>query len=499
VRRGKLILRLDGDLPPSAPPVQVLDLYGNELQRTRDGRIVLPLGPEPIFVRFDFPTKLFSAACRTAVTEEFTPLAVQLLPLTQRPGRVLLPVRVQLHNIAPQALAGTLRLTPPPGWKLALDVGSFQLAPGETRTVAFTATQSATAGETTWTLNAATRSERWQWRQEMPVAVATNWTAGQRVRIDGESTEWQDAAWLSGDGTAGTQTIVNGRVALRWDTTRLYIAARVIEPKLRPRREEGSYRFWDGYDALQIAFGVRETREKYFGGSPAGDMNYGFLLSPFRATSTGAEGRVLRLWSPTLPFGATLDTTRWGGAVPGAQCAVRRVAGVTFYEASIPLNEIRELRPASRVARGVVPDVPVRFAWMLHNDDRRAVVWPARNFGFDWELDSRSLFPPGRIAPVVPALLGWEQSGRLAGDAQVKIVAPRPRQQLPARRPPVGLVTTETTATPRRRDDNSSEPRPTRTNGGPVRSGPPEIEPMSPTVLPPAATPEGRLLPPQAP
>jgi hypothetical protein len=154
---------------------------------------------------------------------------------------------------------------------------------------------------------------------------------------------------------------VNVRLALRWDNNRLFIAARVQEPSLQPRRPEGiSYPFWDDYDGLQIAFGLRDDALAKPGREPFRDTDYGFLLSPFSDANDDVEGRILRLWSTTVPFGEVRDTLRWGGAVPGAQCAIVRDEAnqITTYEASLPLSEMPTMRPASRSAR----DMAVRLA-----------------------------------------------------------------------------------------------------------------------------------------
>jgi hypothetical protein len=498
---SRLVLRFDRTLLSNGTPLRFLDAYGNELLRSRDSRIRVPLREEPIYIEFPFDVESFQAAARSATVEDTSSLAVQLLPLTQIPGSDLLTVRVKVQNLLPQAWSGSLRLTPPTGWKLASDVANLKLAIGQYRTIGFVVTQSQRSATGQYAFQMNPSGQRSQ-EQSTFVATALNWTAGQTVRIDGSLAEWQQALWLSPSGDAGN---VPARIAVRWDATRLYIAARVQEKRLHVRREtETAFPFWDHHDALQIVLGVRDNAIKSFSRTSPRDVNYGFLLTPFRRGPSGVEVRVLRLWSPSIPFGAPLDRVRWGGPVPGAQSAIRRDEPnkVTWYEASLPLNEIRELRPATRTPREATGlDSPIRLGWMLHRDDVAPVVWPAAGSGFAWDVDSRAFFPPGRVAPTVPTLLGWTQTGKLASDAQVKTRSPL------RRKPPLTAQNGSLTSTrrlparPPRVDPPSPQATPPTTSRAESRdsSGAPEVLPMPVRILPPAATPEGQILPPQSP
>jgi hypothetical protein len=249
-------------------------------------------------------------------------------------------------------------------------------------------------------------------------------------------------------------------LALRWDSNRLFIAARVQEPSLQPRRPEGvSYPFWDDYDGLQIAFGLRDDALAKPAREPFRDTDYGFLLSPFSDETDAIEGRVLRLWSTTVPFGEVRDTLRWGGAVPGSLCAIARDEAnqITTYEASLPLSEMPMLRPAFRSAR----DMAVRFSWMLHNDEGRALQWSRVNDVFPWWHNTGSFLPAQGVFLAAQVPLGFTQIG-----------AVNEGEPLPATLP-------------------SAPPPMTRT---PVR--PPTLEPMSPRVLPPMNVPSENVLPP---
>jgi hypothetical protein len=514
---GRLVLRFPRAIAPEMPPLQVLDLYGNELLRTRERKVALPLGNDAVYVRFAFEPALFEAATRSAEVQGLTPLAAQVLPITQRPGNRALAVRVKLQNLVLQPLNVSLKLVAPAGWKLAQETATYQMAPGQTRIVAFLATPASktnTLSGADFTILASTQGRRWQWRQNVPVAFSSNWRAGQTVRIDGNLIEWRDATWLHGatlrPAASGQKNVASStaRVALRWDATRLYVAVRVEDAALQSRREnEDVYRFWNRNDAVQLVWGVRDTLPKYFSRAPQQDVDYGFLLSPFRRTNGAIEGRVLRLWNPATPFGASLDAVRWGGAVPGAYCAVGRDSRhkITFYEASLPLNEMRELRPPTRLSRSNGVDAPVRFAWMVHSSENRPVVWPAPQEQWSWEHNSRSFFPPGQMAPTVPALLGWTQNGRIASDAQAKNLVPR---RTPTQRSPIQSTLTRGTRpsaarSPQRAASRTSDPTPPASETLPARrssgSSLPQVLPMPPNTLPPAAISEGQLLPPQAP
>jgi hypothetical protein len=487
------------------PSARVLNVFGNEIARSRRGVLHVPLSTQPVYVISGSPDNVNANAWRAVVVEGLEPLAAQLLPLTKVPltaagttPRAVKPgtkpatkkaaqaapvsigqaLGVRLQNVSIKPIAGTLRLQPPSGWELVREAQSFRLQAGESRIYRFPVARSQRNDKGSYFLSATADvpGDRLRWKQKVNVATAQNVKRGTTIEVDGHLGEWRDASWMemqARDNSPSTRNAprpVNVRLALRWDNSRLFIAARVREPSLQPRRSEGiSYPFWDDYDGLQIAFGLRDDALAKPGREPFRDTDYGFLLSPFSDANDDVEGRILRLWSTTVPFGEVRDTLRWGGAVPGAQCAIVRDEAnqITTYEASLPLSEMPTMRPASRSAR----DMAVRFSWILHNDEGRALQWSRATNVFPWWQNTGSFLPAQGVFLAAQVPLGFTQIG--AVDEGELLPATLPSAPLPMPRTPAS------SATPR---------VPT------VR--PPGLEPMSPRVLPPFNVPSENVLPP---
>ena len=485
------------------PTGELMDLFGNSLARAQGGLLTIPLGPQPVYLVSEAPTTVITAALRDGILENVSPLAAQVLPLTQRPkskpiGAPLL-LRVRLQNLSNQTFTGLLQVTPPPPWSVPTNSLPFTLEPGEAQVFPFTVAGFTTKGAPPSLNNApplvvTARSgrSRWEWRQGLRLATAVNVGNGQSPRVDGDLSDWQGATWMEVRGPEKAKSPIKGRLALRWSAQRLYLAAQVEEPALRPRRaDEPGYRFWHGYDALQLAFGLRDEPSVKPSPSPFQDTDFGFLLCPEDLMNEmRIEGRLLRLWRPSLPFGGQSDARDWGGAVPGAQCAVQRdeQRRLTIYEASLPLIEMAALRPAMRAQR----DVPVRFSWILHNDEGPGLEWSRVTGVFPWWEHTGSFLPAHELHLAAQTTLGFTQVSPVENDGPV--VLP------PVALPPVVKPTATPPAVlpPRRlywydgKWHETPQPRKSPTQ-------PPSVPPLSPRTLPPVAPPPGKTLPPSEP
>jgi hypothetical protein len=440
----------DGKLEALLADGEVLDLFGNTIASARSARkpLEIPLGANPVYLTSEARPEAMLRVLREGAISGIRPLAAQVLPLTQviekapektpdgkKTDGKMAPlartlIRVRLQNITTRAMSGTLEINPPPSWKLAASAQSYSLAPGQSRIYSFVVTQTKFNDQYPVVVKAVAdgKSGRgsWGWTQNAPLAVATNVTPKENVSLDGRLDEWRDAAWMVQEPRAR----VAGRLALRWDQRHLFIAARVDENHLQPRRaDEVEYPFWQGYDAIQLGFGVRDETWSNPASGPFRDTDYGFLLSPFHVRADGtAEGRVLRLWGGQLPFGTLPDRVRWGGAVPGARCEIRRDerSGETIYEAMIPLAELPDLAPATRVASAQNADTPVRFSWILHSDEADALQWARQTNVFPWWNTTLSFLPSQSASLAAESLLGFAQRGEVASGAGVVTPAPPP-------------------------------------------------------------------------
>jgi len=476
-----------GRLSAQLPQAEVLDVYGNTLARSRGKTITVTLGPVPVYVVSRAPLYTTWRALRNANINGFRPLAAQALPFTQRitatSSASKLSLRVRLQNISIGTKSGTLHVTPPAGWTLAHDNLKFLLGPGESRVYQFAVAQAAPNADGTYpvVVTAQEKRGRWQWQQTLRTATATNVRRGYPLNVDGDLRDWNDAVWMEMKSSANAA--VSARVALRWDGGRLYIAARVQESSLRPRGAGNSdYLFWRDYDALQIAFGTRDGPNSSPTRGPFHDTDYGFLLSPFAALSDGTiEGRLLRLSSPTVAFDSLRDRTRWGGVVPAARCVVRRLPerNLSIYEASLPLSAMPDLEPLRRANS----DAPIRFSWILHNNEGAPLDWSEAASVFPWWGNTSSFAPAQNLYLAAQTPLGFTVNGPVdAGPSISSTPSTAPIRRKPLRRPP-----------PMRR------PQPPGDEVERLPPPPPYTAPMPPSMLPPAAPPPGRPLPPSIP
>ncbi|MBV9867750.1 MAG: hypothetical protein JO316_20555 [Abitibacteriaceae bacterium] len=502
-----------------------LDVFGNVVARARHGSLAISISSTPVYLVSSQTPENLNRALHTAKVEGLRPLVAQILPLTQRlrPASSIALVRtttatgqgtkaktantsksiannsrpslrVRLQNILIQPVSGYLRVTPPHGWTLIADTMRYQLQPGEARIYQFAVAQSVATKDAVYpvTATASAGHGRWQWKQALRMATADNVKRGHPLRLDGDLSDWHDATWMQVQGLSSRSRPIKARVALRWNTRRLYIAAEVEEPSFRPRRaEDATYPFWDGYDALQFAFGFHDTPESQPGREPFRDTEYGFLLAPFNQASNGRiEGRLLRLWSPALAFGGATDALRYGGVVPDSVCIIRRdpQTHLTRYEASLPLSEMPSLRPPRRAAQ----DAPVRFSWVLHNSAGANIQWSRAVAVFPWWNNTGSFLPAQKLYLAAQSLLGFTIEGAIDAPHENSIPKPKPTHHLTTTHPAPQPTPHRPHPRPKPKPRLPHPQRPPGTEN----SGPPQVAPMSPRLLPPAAPPAGQSLPP---
>ncbi len=454
-----------GRLKVALPGAQLLDIFGNALARAENGELAVPLGPSPVYVASAAPPAMVARALNAGKIEGIAPLAARALPITQivtdgAPCRLV----VRLQNLLPQSLSGTLRLAPPPGWTLARGEQTFSLAGGEIRSFPFEATSAVPSPDGFYAIRigATAGGVHTAWNQALRVALADNVPAGARLKIDGELDDWQGAQWM--DIRPARQSGAGARVALRWDNAYLYAAAQINEPRLRPARD--AVEFWQG-DALQLAFGTRGFGKPT--ASPFRDTDYNFALLP------ALGGQIVALKSGQPPL------------LKNARCVLRRDERrkITTYEACIPLSALPDLSPGTR-ATG---HLPVRFGWILHNDEGAPLEWSAAVSVFQWWRNTQSFQPPTRLFLAAQMPLGFAQIGAVSTQTPIVTapsIMPAPPPVVFPASPPGGLL----------------PPAIPRYAPPPKFNRPPEgglLPPMSPRLLPPVSLPPGRALPPRLP
>ena len=468
---------------------RAVDVFGNTVATARDGKLKFDIAGQPIYVFSDGSPDVLSFALNRAKTSGLQPFAAQMLPLSRdaaatEPGSAAIRVRLQNIGLGPQK--GSIELDVPRSWKPAQDKYDVNLAEGESKTYEFRLLETTTRGIASRRDGDPFRvivraNNRTDWRFDPPVATALNVAPGARPIVDGDLDDWKDAIWMNVGPNAAK---VKGRLAFKWDAQTLYLAAEVHEPALAPRRvEETSYDFWRGHDAIQLAFGTSDTPETAPARAPFRDSDLGFLIAPFGQSGAGQyEGRVLKLWGNDLGFNRAADRVRWGGQVPGSDCAIARDerGGVTTYEAAIPLSALPDVDPQKLAQR----DDIVRFGWLLHNDEGEVLDWGRENGNFPWWDNTATFLPEGRLTSALRGTLGFTLQG--AVDGGTGTAPPPPIIAVPPTQPPVVAPLPPLTIP-------QITPPPTVQPTTPAPLPPPVILPPPPTTRP---LPGGRPLPP---
>ena len=430
---------------------RAVDVFGNTIARARDGKLKFDIADQPIYVFVDASTDVLSFALGRARLSGLRPLAAQMLPLSRdaaatEPGSAAL--RVRLQNIGIGAQKGTIELDVPRSWKLAQDKFDVTLQEGESKTYEFRLLETTARGIAPRRdgdpFRVIVRADnRYDWRFDAPVATARNVAPGARPVVDGNLDDWGDAIWMN---AVPNEAKVKGRIALKWDAQTLYLAAEVRESALMPRRvEEASYDFWRGHDAIQLAFGTTDATEDVPARAPFRDSDLGLLISPFGQSGAGQyDGRVLKLWGNEIGFNRTADRVRWGGQVPGSNCAVARDerGELTTYEAAIPLAALPGIDPQKLAQR----DDIVRFGWLIHNDEGEVLDWGREVGNFPWWENTATFLPEGRLTSALRATLGFTLQG--AVDSGTGALAPPPIISAPPPQPPFVAPLPPLTVTP---------------------------------------------------
>jgi len=292
---------------------------------------------------------------------------------------------VIVQNLRPAAYAGKVGLRMPEGWELDRVEQAVTLGPNETRRVAFAIRKAANSDANTYPVEVVATGDdgsRAARRQSLFCASAPY---GQPT-IDGRAREWADAIPVTFT-SGGKRTVVS----TYWNRSDFCLLAEVEEEKLIGCREGAAF------DAVQVAIAPRDAPAAATASAKAG--RYEFLLAasgPSRPKDT-----CFLLATPDTLLSATQAARGLVSlAVKEAKLVVRRKAGVTTYECSLPFAAMPAVVPAEGrefffsmlvhdpdgtglrdlgEAAGLWPSQRNRLAWSL---------WPGAKWGADAPFDS---------------------------------------------------------------------------------------------------------------
>ena len=238
-------------------------------------------------------------------------------------------VFVHARNQSNASYAGKVALQLPDTWQLTPAAHDVQLAPGEEQRLAFSTAGASESPSNVYPveISAASASGRVLRRQDIVVATAPYF----KPVIDGDPSDWQDAIPVS--------FVVGGRkttISTFWHRKAFSILVAVEEAALSlPGQQER-------FDAVQFALAPRGTTIDWSAVETANRFEY--LLVP----SSDGIGTCCRLATTDTQMSLVDEARPLEPLVyRPAELAVRRVAETTYYECSLPWDDMRQaIQPA---------------------------------------------------------------------------------------------------------------------------------------------------------
>ncbi|MGB2755336.1 MAG: NEW3 domain-containing protein [Phycisphaerae bacterium] len=381
--------------------LEAWDVVGRPVGIWKGPRFVVPLGEAPVYITSKYPqTGFLRDRLRRADVVGLEPATVWIESVARGslPGRVRVWVWVQSQR--PYRADGMVGLLVPAGWRSRKAKYGFALDPGEAKEFTFECDVSEEAGAGPYTLEvAATMDDTWvrrtqyvQWAQtpERTVTVGDgllNWDGIRPVRVESESSGTFADVWTA------------------WDRQNFYFAAAVHRRRAGYRGGANAF----DRDAIQLGWGTGTRADDDFGHRGVGKA---LPAGAFRDTdhlvalAFGREGaRVVRLRRPGVALRAHLaeNMDPWYGPVEGARVVIGRdeEAGVTIYEAAIPMKELAPLRGGR--------DRLYRFAFRIGDGSNPPLDW-AREAGVPDYLANPASFLPVSEASL-PCQTYWMMVG----------------------------------------------------------------------------------------
>lgn len=256
---------------------------------------------------------------------------------------------VLVKNRLDTKYTGTLKVEFPQGWKVNPTQHALALAPGETRSLAFTIEKGFDREANSYPLTIVAEGVGGTIEIKQTVVCASA-PYGKPV-VDGDLAEWKDALPIS-FATGGRKTVLRAF----WNNRHFSLAVEAEEEELNGLDEALPGR---GMDAIQFSLapsseGADPSRET----QPA---RHEFLVAAIGSRGDGGA-RCYRLYGPSNDAGVIArKRPRAGLEMTEALAAVKRSGKTTVYEVAIPFRQMPEIRPT--------PGREVRFSLLVHDPD----------------------------------------------------------------------------------------------------------------------------------
>jgi len=290
---------------------------------------------------------------------------VENLTVTPSTGPVM---HVAVHNRSNRTFRGTVRVTPLDGWKLNRTRQGVTIPPEQALRVPFAIERGVDSPDNRYPVEVVVTGgdQRQARRQEIVCASAPYF----KPTIDGKVDDWADAIPVTFT-TAGRRTTIH----TYWSRRRFSLLVAVEEDALKRMPAD-----WDGQevDAVQFAVSPRDAVTPRRGSGKARRCE--FLLLPARQAA-----RCLALVRPGDVLSRATSTALDGRDVPGAQVAVVREGGVTYYECAVPFQALPQIRPE--------PGREFCFSLLVHDPDGTGLRdWGEAAGLWDWQRNANAWF-----------------------------------------------------------------------------------------------------------
>ncbi|GAB4323469.1 MAG: hypothetical protein Kow0059_18840 [Candidatus Sumerlaeia bacterium] len=355
----------DGALRVNLPFDELCDMMGNRIGggpainppgTKGQGAGVIPLTAEPHYLlipRAALPGEAVIAALERGELVHFAPLEIEVRPLSGLLTRGC-PVTAAVHNFGKEALRGSLKLEPPPGWLAESAQSPLRAWPPGVTEFTFTPRSQQRNRENRYPMRVALIGENGAEIAATGATLVEFAVARGTATVDGDLSEWSgdELRWFhldSPDQAVGLEPYMTWNLsadfALRWSEQGLYFAGRVTDNAF-VQPHVGTL-VWQG-DNWQLGFGYPadafsdETSPR---SETAAQYSYGLSLT--------REGPQVWCW-----FGQGRAET----LQKDIPLAVRRVdEHTTEYEALIPAAALAPIPMKSGTA--------FRFCALLNDND----------------------------------------------------------------------------------------------------------------------------------
>jgi hypothetical protein len=274
------------------------------------------------------------------------PVAVRVENLTVLPSTGPL-ANITVRNRSKKSVNGRLDVGFPAGWKTNKTSEAFALKPSETKRIPFAIEKGRDDPANQYPIKVQVQVGEMKYQADRTITATT--APYFKPVVDGKRDDWKDAVpvtFVSG----GKKTTIS----TYWSRRKFSLLVAVEEDHLERMPPPGG-KTVEPFDAIQFAMAPRDAVTPT--GDDAQDQRAEFLIA-----GGGDGGACYTLYQPEQKLALARKSRPLAGLeTTGAQVAVSREKGWTYYECSIPFKALPMIRPD--------PGREVCFSVLVHDPD----------------------------------------------------------------------------------------------------------------------------------